>query len=177
MKSYLTFIAASCLLLSTLTSSAQMGGGDKSKRPSPPATASGTIGSVKVVINYGAPSVKGRKVFGSLQPYGEVWRAGANEATTIEFNKPVTIQGKALPQGKYALYILLDNEKSWTLIFNKKWDQWGTNYDANKSQDVLKVSAPVKTIPLREKLQYTLISSGVALDWETKEVSFKVAAQ
>lgn len=171
----MTFILFSSLL-SGITASAQMNE-DKAKRPSPPVTASGTIGTVKVVVNYSAPSVKGRKVYGSLQKFGSVWRAGANEATTISFDKNVSIDGKSLPKGKYAFYVLLNNATKWTLIFNKKADQWGTEYENNKADDVLKTDVMAKTIPSREKLAYTITSDGITLAWETKEIHFKVAAR
>ena len=79
---------------------------DKSKRPSPPKTASAEVGDLKIVIDYGAPSVKGRTIFGGLESYGKVWRTGANEATTLSVNKDVTIDGQALPAGKYALFTI-----------------------------------------------------------------------
>lgn len=171
----MTFILCSSLL-SGMTVNAQMNE-DKSKRPSPPATASGSIGPVKVVVNYSVPSVKGRKIYGGLQSYGSVWRAGANEATTISFDKNVAIDGKPLAKGKYAFYVLLNNANKWTLIFNKKADQWGTEYDTNKKYDVLKTDVMTKTIPAREKLAYTLTSDGITLAWDTKEIHFKVAAK
>ena len=79
---------------------------DKSKRPSPPKTATGEVGDLKIAIDYGAPSVKGRKIFGEKEPYGKVWRTGANEATTFSVNKDVTINGNSLPAGKYALFTI-----------------------------------------------------------------------
>src|SRR6188768_4545868 len=98
------------------------------KPASPQATATGKIGAANVKIVYCQPSARGRKIMGGLVPYGEVWRTGANEATTIEFDKPVKIEGKDLPAGKYALFTI-PNEKEWTIIFNKDVKQWGAfNY-------------------------------------------------
>lgn len=175
MKSLLSvFLVVS--LFSGMTAYAQMSG-EKSKRPSPPATASGMVGSVKVDINYSVPSVKGRKIYGDLEPYGSVWRAGANEATTISFDKNVTINGKPLAKGKYAFFILLNSEDKWTLIFNKNTTQWGTEHDSNAAQDVLKVPVTVRAIPSVEKLKYNVTADGVTLDWSTREVHFVVVGK
>ena len=91
--------------------------GDKSKRPSPPETASGTVAGATITINYSSPSVKGRKIWGGLVPYDKVWRAGANEATTFETNKSIKIEGKELPAGKYSLFAT-PGENEWTVILN-----------------------------------------------------------
>ena len=88
------------MLAFTLQSGAQQ---DKSKRASPPMTATGTIDDATITINYSAPSVKGRKVWGELVPYGQVWRTGANEATIFETDHAIKIGGKGLPAGKYSL--------------------------------------------------------------------------
>src|SRR6185437_4669611 len=91
--------------------------GDKSKRPSPPETATGTVGGASISINYSSPSVKGRKIWGGLVPYDKVWRAGANEATIFETNKAIKIEGKDLPAGKYSLFAT-PGENEWTIILN-----------------------------------------------------------
>ncbi|MEJ0056156.1 MAG: DUF2911 domain-containing protein [Bacteroidota bacterium] len=109
------------LLLCSLQAVAQE---DKAARPSPPAQVSKKTSNATVTINYGQPSVKGRKIFGSLEPYGKVWRAGANEATTFEVDKDVKIEGQSLPAGKYGFFAIPD-EKEWTIIFNKVPNQWG----------------------------------------------------
>src|SRR5262249_25372543 len=92
------------------------------KRASPPATAEGKIDGVNVKIAYSQPSAKGRKIMGGLVPYGEVWRTGANETTSIEFSGPVKVEGKDIAKGKYALFTI-PGENEWTVIFNKtiKW--------------------------------------------------------
>ncbi|HTK22302.1 MAG TPA: DUF2911 domain-containing protein, partial [Mucilaginibacter sp.] len=77
---------------------------DKSKRPSPPATATGKIGDATITINYSSPSVKGRKIFGGILPYDKLWRAGANEATMFETDKDIVVEGKKLPAGKYSFF-------------------------------------------------------------------------
>ncbi|MEY4727976.1 MAG: hypothetical protein RLZZ390_500 [Bacteroidota bacterium] len=85
-------------------------------KPSPAQTASGKAGNATVTINYGSPSVKGRKIWGDLVPYGKVWRTGANDATTIEFSADVKIEGQPLAKGKYALFTIPE-ENGWTIIF------------------------------------------------------------
>ena len=146
---------------------------DKAQRPSPLATASGVIGGKTITINYGSPAVKGREVWGALVPYGQVWRAGANEATTIEFSKDVSIEGKALPAGKYGFFTI-PNANEWTIIFNKVPNQWGAfKYDA--AQDALRVTVkPKKAKSFTEKLGYTVNKNSVSLTWENTEVAFSV---
>jgi hypothetical protein len=147
---------------------------DKSKRPSPPAVAEGTIDGVKVKIDYSQPSVKGRKIFGGLEKYGEVWRTGANEATVIEFDKAVKIEGKELPAGKYALFSI-PGENEWTVIFNSVWETWGAyDYSKNKDKDVLKVKVKPSKTDLTEKLTFTVGKDNVTFKWENTAVSFKV---
>ncbi len=115
MKSLLMVIAA----IATMTACGQ---GDKSKRPSPPASVKETITSGAVVsIDYGQPSVKGRTIGKDLEPkQGLVWRAGANEATVFEVSKDVKVEGQPLPKGKYAFFTIWNADNTWTLIFNKE---------------------------------------------------------
>src|SRR6218665_1869577 len=109
-------------LATTLFASAQ--DGDKSKRPSPPAQAKETIKSgATISIDYSQPSVKGRVIGKDLEPKDEkVWRTGANEATIFEVSKDVTVEGKALPAGKYSLFTIAGANNEWTIIFNKTWN-------------------------------------------------------
>lgn len=146
---------------------------NKEARPSPPAKVTGTAGGANVTIDYSQPSVKGRKIFGGLEPWGKVWRAGANEATTIEFDKDVKINGQALPKGKYAFFAI-PNENEWTLIFNKTASQWGA-FRYKQEDDALRVKVqPAKTPSLVEKLNYTIGGNKVTLAWENTAVSFNV---
>jgi hypothetical protein len=147
---------------------------DKATRPSPPAEASKKTANATITINYSQPAVKGREVWGKLVPYGEVWRAGANEATTFEVDKNVTVEGKPLAAGKYGLFTI-PNTDEWTIIFNKVPNQWGAfKYDAK--QDALRVKVkPKKSSAFNEKLVYKVETSGkVSLDWENLDVSFNV---
>src|SRR4051812_48838821 len=120
MKTSQLFRQAAFGLAAVLTTSVAYAQTDMTKpaastepKPSPAATATGKIGAADVTVNYSSPGVKGRKIFGGLEPYDKVWRAGANEATTVEFSKAVTVEGKALPAGKYGFF-LIPSEKQWT---------------------------------------------------------------
>src|SRR5215831_9717857 len=97
---------------------------DKSKRPSPPATATGKVMGATIAIDYSSPSVKGRKIWGGLVPYDKVWRTGANEATLFSTDKEIKVEGKPLPAGKYSLYTI-PGEKEWVIILNSQTGQWG----------------------------------------------------
>jgi hypothetical protein len=138
-------------------------------KPSPAATAAGKIGTTDVTVSYSSPGVKGRKIFGGLEPYGKVWRAGANEATTVEFSKAVTVEGKALPAGKYGFF-LIPTEKQWTVIFNKVPNQWGA-FKYDEKQDALRVLVtPTKTAALTERLVYEVTPKGLVMRWENVEI-------
>lgn len=149
---------------------------DPSKRASPPASATGKIGSAAITINYGSPSVKGRKIWGDLVPYGQVWRSGANEATTFSSDKDLLVEGKKLPAGKYAFFTI-PGEKEWTIIFNKVPNQWGAfKYDS--SQDALRVTvraAPSKE--MHERLLYVVDDKSFRLFWENLEVPVSVKSK
>ena len=104
-----------CFLLSGFVLLAQ---DDKASRPSPPAQATATVNGKTITIDYSQPSVKGRKIWGDLVPYGKVWRADPNETTAFTLSADAMIEGKKLPAGKYAFFVI-PNEKEWTIIFNK----------------------------------------------------------
>lgn len=108
-------------------------------RKSPAASVSYTVGLTEVTINYSSPAVNERKIWGGLVPYNEVWRAGANEATTIEFSTDVILEGEELPKGKYSFFVIpKSGEEDWTIIFNSATDLWGT-YGYDQSKDVLRM--------------------------------------
>jgi hypothetical protein len=145
------------------------------KQPaSPPASASEKIGNAVVTINYSQPSVKGRKIWGGLVPYGQVWRTGANKATTFEVSEDVTIEGQKLAKGKYALFTI-PGENEWTIIFNSKHDQWGA-YDYKEAEDVLRVKVkPAAADEHFEAMTFDINKDGiVSLLWEKMRVSFQV---
>ncbi|HAK80427.1 MAG TPA: hypothetical protein DCR35_16305 [Runella sp.] len=170
LKNSLTFFAFTLVYFLGFNTIAQ----DKSTRPSPPAQVSREVGGITINLNYGQPSVKGRKVWGELVPYGQVWRAGANEATTFEIDKDATIEGATLPAGKYGFFAI-PSEGKWTLIFNKVAAQWGA-FKYDEKQDALRVSVqPKKSSQFNEKLLYTISPKGkVSLLWENVEVAFSV---
>ncbi|MEJ7849369.1 MAG: DUF2911 domain-containing protein [Pyrinomonadaceae bacterium] len=136
-----------------------------------------TVGDVKVSIVYHRPNIKGRKVWGGLVPYGEVWRTGANNATTIEFSGDVTIAGQKLLRGKYSLHTI-PTESDWTIIFNKESNQWGSfTYDAKL--DALRVTAKPVPAELRETMsididKVTGTTAQVAIRWDKIAVPFTV---
>lgn len=135
------------------------------------------IGITDITINYHRPVVKGRKIWGGIVPYGQVWRAGANENTTIEFTDPVTIEGKALPKGIYGLH-MLPTENEWTVIFSKTSTAWGS-FTYNQADDALRVTVKPQTAEMEEALAYeidgvTPNSAVVTLRWEKMAVPFKI---
>lgn len=166
-----TIVTVLFLSLASVIGFAQ--GQDKSKRPSPPRTAEGSIDGVKVKIDYSAPSAKGRKMLGGIEPFGKVWRTGANEATTIEFDKDIQVEGKALAAGKYELFSI-PGETEWTIIFQKASSQWGA-YTYKDSNDVLRVTVkPGKTPAFVETFAIGVDKDQVTLQWENTLVAFKI---
>lgn len=150
---------------------------DKSKRPSPLMEAKASIGDLSIDIDYGSPAVKGRKIWGTLVPYGEVWRTGANEATTFEINKDVVIEGQKLAAGKYALFTV-PGEKEWVIVFNKEANQWGS-YNYKKEQDALRVTVKAeKSKEMNDRLTFKIDekTGKVTLLWENVAVPFTVKA-
>ncbi|KEO73988.1 DUF2911 domain-containing protein [Anditalea andensis] len=142
------------------------------EKPSPARTAEGTINSTQVTIKYSSPAVKGRTIWGEVVPMGKVWRAGANEATIVEFGSDVSVQGQALPAGKYSLFIIPDAGES-TFIFNKQTGQWGTQYD--QSQDQLRVKvASQESSSFEERLVYEVKSSGIEVRWAEAKAMVRV---
>jgi hypothetical protein len=153
---------------------------DKSKRPSPPATAEVTLKGKKITIDYSRPSLKGRKVGQELAPYGKVWRTGANEATALNTEGDLNIGGVKVPAGKYTLYTL-PSEGTWKLIINKQTGQWGTKYD--ESQDLARVDMKKSVLPQSVE-QFTIsfdkkdeTTAHLNLDWENTRVSVVVKAE
>ncbi len=167
----LSLILIGFLMISSIQSVAQTE--DKSKRPSPAKTVEAMVGDVMISINYSSPSVKERDIYGDLVPFGKVWRAGANEATTIEFSKDVKIGGKELKAGKYAFFVTPKKDGQWTIIFNTVADQWGS-YSRDKAKDALTVEAKTSAIDNVEMLTYQIMDEMIHLDWATTRLSFKV---
>lgn len=146
----------------------------KSSRASPPAMASGQIGTATINIHYSQPSVKGRTVWGDLVSYNQVWRTGANEATVFETSSDILVEGEHLPAGKYAFFTIPTRDSKWTLIFNKVHEQWGA-YDYNAETDALRIKAqPKHTETHTEQLTFSIENNTVVLRWEQLELPFSI---
>jgi tetratricopeptide (TPR) repeat protein len=146
-------------------------------RPSQHAVVTQRVGITDITINYHRPVVNKRKVWGGLVPYGQVWRAGANENTTIQFTDPVTIEGKPLPKGSYGLH-MIPGENDWVVIFSKNSTAWGS-FTYDQAEDALRITVKPQTADFHEALGYdfddvTPDSSVVTLRWEKVAVPFKV---
>jgi hypothetical protein len=141
--------------------------------PSPRDSVSGTVAGANIKIWYGSPSVKGRKVFGGLEPWGKVYRAGANEATTFTTNKDIKVEGKTLPAGTYAFFVIPMETGQWTVIFNKTAKQWGAfNYDQSKDQ--LRVMVTPEKTKMQERMVYRITKKGFSMDWDTTSIPVSV---
>ncbi|HWY70096.1 MAG TPA: DUF2911 domain-containing protein [Terriglobales bacterium] len=166
---------ATLVVLLTMSLSAQQQ--DKSKRPSPPGTATVTFADgKKVTIEYSRPFAKGREIFGGLVPYDQVWRTGANEATSLKTDTDLVIGDATVHAGSYTLYTI-PSKGSWKLIINKQNGQWGTDYD--QSQDLARVD--MKVVPWEPVEQFTVsldktgaVSAKLNLDWEKTRASADV---
>jgi hypothetical protein len=146
--------------------------GQKAKA-SPRENVTGKINTATISIDYGSPSVRGRKIWGALVPFDKIWRAGANEATTFETDKDLIVEGEKLPAGKYSVFII-PNEKDCIVIFNKKSDQWGA-YNYSKDLDQLRVEvSPKKETKSAEKLLFIVKDNEVALLWDNWMIALNV---
>ncbi|MCJ7563383.1 MAG: DUF2911 domain-containing protein [Candidatus Aminicenantes bacterium] len=159
-------------------------------RPSLAASITQRLGAdTDIIIKYSRPGVKGRKIWGELVPYGMApgnqysmnkpfpWRAGANENTTIEFNKDILIEGNKLAAGKYAIH-MIPSEKDWTIIFSKNSAAWGS-FSYSQEEDALRVSVTPVKAPHEEWLTYgfddlTGTSATAYLHWEQLKIPFKI---
>ena len=146
-------------------------------RPSPNASVSQTIGITEVTLHYSRPGVKGRAIWGGLVPYGQVWRTGANENTTISFSTPVKIEGHDLPAGLYGLQTI-PTAGDWTVIFSKDAQLWGA-FDYKPEHDALRVQVKPAPAELQERMGFEITdltdtSARVVLRWEKLLVPFKI---
>lgn len=147
-------------------------------RPSPNASVTQTVGVTDITIKYSRPGVKGREIWGKLVPYGEVWRAGANENTTIRFSTPVKVDGHELPAGIYG-FQTIPTQGDWTVIFSKDADEWGA-FSYKQEHDALRIQVkPQPAAAPRERMGFdfedvTDTSAKVVLSWEKLEVPFTV---
>jgi hypothetical protein len=135
------------------------------QKPSPAASVTQKVGEATISINYSQPSVKGRTIGADLEPMaGKVWRTGANNATVFETDKDITVEGKALPAGKYGLFTLVNGD-DWTIIFNKTWKQWGA-FNYKEADDALRVNVKAgKSEPFAETMTFTISEKGIVTLW------------
>jgi hypothetical protein len=136
------------------------------------------IGITDITINYHRPLANGRQIWGKLVPYGQVWRAGANENTTMSFTDPVSIEGHPLDKGTYGLH-MIPGETEWTVIFSKDADAWGS-FSYKQADDALRVTVKAQATDLHDALAYDFDdvkpdSAVVAMRWEKVAVPFKVS--
>lgn len=140
---------------------------------SPRKVMTGTIDSTLITVDYGSPSVRNRVIWGGLEPFGEVWRSGANEATTVQFSTDVFIEGKPLPRGRFGFFTIPGKEK-WTVIINSVADQWG-DFDYDATKDLLRVDVtPQNKSENAEQLDYLIEGSNLVLRWEKIAVPIKI---
>ena len=166
-------------LLLTLT--ALVSAQDKGKRPSPAAQAQCKFSNGKTLtVDYSSPRAKGRKIFGDLVPYGEVWRTGANEATTFVTNANLSVGGKDVPAGSYTIFTVPNADK-WTLIVNKKTGEWGIpyKYEADEltraDMKVSSTSSPVENFTIA--LSSMGGSCSLNMSWENTQASVGISAK
>src|ERR1700751_6087401 len=147
-------------------------------RASQHALVSQRIGITDITINYHRPLANGRQIWGKVVPYGQVWRAGANENTTITFTDPVTIEGQALDKGTYGLH-MIPGQDQWTVIFSKNATSWGS-FTYKQEEDALRITVKPQPAEFHEALTYDFddvksSSAAVTMRWEKVAVPFRVA--
>lgn len=150
----------------------------KTPQPSPKSSLEQTVGLTQVSVEYSRPSMKGRTIFGDLVPFGKTWRTGANQNTTVSFSDDITIDGKTLKKGKYALFTIPKAE-SWDVIFYSDTDNWGTPENWDETKVALKTSA--KAMMLNKPVETFTITVGsldnnfatLDLSWERTMVSVR----
>lgn len=149
----------------------------RTPRPSPDATVSQFIGVTKVSVDYSSPAVKGRKIWGELVPFSEVWRTGANEATTITFSDPVSINGNELSAGTYGIH-MIPGVNEWEIIFSKDVPVDGSS-TLDPKKEALRIKVKPVENPFTERMTFLFTdvtdnSGNVSLVWENLKVTFKV---
>jgi hypothetical protein len=172
MQRRIALLSALILTFATVAAAQMM---DKSKRPSPPASAECKLPDGKTIkTDYSSPRMRGRKIYGGLVPYGKVWRTGANEATTFVTDTNLTVGGKEIPAGSYTLFTV-PNESGWTLILNKKTGEWGIPYKWESEEllrtdmKVSKLSSPLEDMTISYEPMGDMCTLNV--DWETTRAS------
>jgi hypothetical protein len=170
------FIASFCLAQTATSETLML----NLPRASQHARVTQRIGITDITVNYHRPLVNGRQIFGKVVPYGQAWRAGANENTTISFSDPVTIEGQPLDKGTYGLH-MIPGENQWTVIFSKNSTAWGS-FTYKQDEDALRVNVKPQTAEFHEALAYDFDdvkpdSAVVTMRWDKVAVPFKVAVK
>ena len=151
------------------------------QKPSPAASASCDLGAGKTIkTDYSSPRMKGRKIYGDLVPFGQVWRTGANEATTFVTSSDVVVGGKTVPAGSYTIFTVPAADK-WTLIVNKKTGEWGIPYKY-ESDELARVDMNVSKLPSPLEnftINYAKSGSGctMQIDWQSTRASVDITAK
>ena len=178
MQKRFALIGVGCLVV-VVAAAAAIRLQDKSARPSPPAKATCDLGDGKsITIDYSSPRAKGRKIFGSLVPFGQVWRTGANEATTFVTSADLKMGASDVPAGSYTLFTVPESDK-WTLVISKKTGEWGTAYPG-PSEDLVRVPMKVgATSGAVENFTIGFDKAGAGcslrIEWENTRASVDIA--
>ncbi|MCB0637483.1 MAG: DUF2911 domain-containing protein [Lewinella sp.] len=144
-------------------------------RVSPAASTTFTVGMTDVTVRYSSPAVRGRTIWGDLVPYNQIWRAGANEATVITFNRDVLIEGQPLEAGSYSFFIIPRQDDRWVVVFNREPEQWGA-YSYDERMDALRLEVAVDTLCAQEeRLHYYLSDNDLdagtlCLRWDARQL-------
>ena len=174
LRSVVPLVATATIALASSTASAQ----PELPRPSPSAKVSQVIGLTEISVDYSSPAVKGRKIWGALVPYDQMWRTGANQATKITVSRDLTLGDKPVPAGTYALFTI-PTKGAWTVILNKKADQSGTARDYKPELDLVRFQVHAKPVPHRERMaflfsDFTDDKGSLDLEWEKLRVSIPI---
>jgi hypothetical protein len=171
-----SFFALLCCIALSFTTQAQIA----TPQPSPAATVTQKVGLTDVTVSYSRPSLRGRKMFGTTLPYGEIWRTGANAATTFKFSDEVTIEGKKIPAGTYSVFSI-PGQNEWTVMLNKN-EKAGTN-DYSQAEDVARFTVkPKKTASTYETFtidfsELTNTTAMINLKWEDTKIALKMETE
>ncbi|HNJ72657.1 MAG TPA: DUF2911 domain-containing protein, partial [bacterium] len=168
MKTWILFLAAAFSLNAQQIST---------PRPSPRATVSQTVGVTEMTVSYHRPGVKGRTIWGELVPYGQVWRAGANESTTISFSDDVTIEGQKIPAGLYGIQ-MIPEANEWIVILTKDAKLWGS-FNYKPENDAVRIKVKPTSAEMTERLRYSFEdvndnSTVLTMQWEKLKIAFKI---
>lgn len=177
MKKTFSILAFALFLIGTVAYSQQL----QMPQASPSAKISQQVGLTDVTVEYSRPSTKGRKIFGELVPYGQVWRTGANAATILDFSTDVEISGNPIPAGKYAMYSIPDKDK-WTIVFSKNTELWGA-IGYNADEDVLRFEVEPKKLSRKYETfeisfnNMTDDGADLSLKWENTRIDFRISTE